>query len=409
MSAAPQRDVLITGIGLVSSLGDGLDSHRDALNTAGGPKPVVDREKCAPYPIHPLVEVDFDKQIPKRGDQRQMEPWQRIGTYAAGLALDDAGIKGKTEILSRTDMIVSAGGGERDTDVDSAILSDLLTTNNPGQLLNERLSNDLRPTLFLAQLPNLLAGNISIVHKVTGSSRTFMGEEAAGIDAVRTAHARVAARQSEICLVGGSYNAERLDMLLLFELGNYLWREDWLPVWDRLQDAGQGNAGMITGSMGAFLVLESPEHAEARGATPIAKIDAVLSDRCRREPGQATAAAQRQVDALRSKLAGGPTAILSGATGAQPAGAEEREFLTGLLAGDIDGSVRAVGSMIGHGLEAQFPALVAIAAMTVAERRLYPPVDGTGLETATNAPIDQVLVNMWGHWRGEGMALVSPV
>ena len=47
--------------------------------------------------------------------------------------------------------------------------------------------SDLRPTLFLAQLSNLLAGNISIVHGVTGSSRTFMGEEAAGVDAVRIA------------------------------------------------------------------------------------------------------------------------------------------------------------------------------------------------------------------------------
>ena len=47
--------------------------------------------------------------------------------------------------------------------------------------------NDLRPTLFLAQLSNLLAGNISIVHGVTGSSRTFMGEESAGVDAVRIA------------------------------------------------------------------------------------------------------------------------------------------------------------------------------------------------------------------------------
>jgi 3-oxoacyl-[acyl-carrier-protein] synthase II len=65
--------------------------------------------------------------------------------------------------------------------------------------------------------------------------------------------------------------------------------------------------------------------------------------------------------------------------------------------------------MIGHGLEAQFPALVAIAAMTAAQRQLYPPLDATGLETDTKAPIDQVLVNMWGHWRGEGMALVSPV
>ena len=56
-----------------------------------------------------------------------------------------------------------------------------------GPFLNERLMSDLRPTLFLAQLPNLLAGNISIVHGVVGSSRTFLGEESAGIDAVRIA------------------------------------------------------------------------------------------------------------------------------------------------------------------------------------------------------------------------------
>ena len=73
--------------------------------------------------VHPLAPISFDQQIPKKGDQRQMEAWQRIGTYAAGLALDSAGIKGNTEMLSRTDMIVAAGGGERDLAVDSAMLN----------------------------------------------------------------------------------------------------------------------------------------------------------------------------------------------------------------------------------------------------------------------------------------------
>ena len=49
-----------------------------------------------------------------------MEAWQRIGTYAAGLALDCAGVKGNKEILGRMDMIVAAGGGERDLAVDAA-------------------------------------------------------------------------------------------------------------------------------------------------------------------------------------------------------------------------------------------------------------------------------------------------
>ena len=84
--------------------------------------------------------------------------------------------------------------------------SAILNADGAGQFapgfLNERLMNDLRPTLFLAQLSNLLAGNIAIVHGVCGTSRTFMGEEAAGVDAARIALARIEAGQSDIALIG---------------------------------------------------------------------------------------------------------------------------------------------------------------------------------------------------------------
>ena len=173
MASGP-REVWITGIGIVSCLGEGADAHWQKLMAA---QPSADATTFAPFVVHPLAPINFDTQIPKKGDQRQMENWQRIGTYAAGLALDSAGVKGNTDILSRMDMIVAAGGGERDLTVDSNILTDIKHAANPAAFLNERLMSDLRPTLFLAQLSNLLAGNISIVHGVTGSSRTFMGEE----------------------------------------------------------------------------------------------------------------------------------------------------------------------------------------------------------------------------------------
>ncbi len=194
--------------------------------------------------MHPLAPINFDAQIPKKGDQRQMENWQRIGTYAAGLALDSAGVKGKTDILSHMDMIVAAGGGERDLTVDSNILSSIARAANPAAFLNERLMSDLRPTLFLAQLSNLLAGNISIVHGVTGSSRTFMGEESAGIDSVRIAHSRIGAGQSEIALVGGSHNGERPDMLMLYEFGGLALKNKFLPVWERGTEQWRLRAGL---------------------------------------------------------------------------------------------------------------------------------------------------------------------
>ena len=214
----------------------------------------------APYIVHPLAPLDFDKQIPKKGDQRQMEPWQRIGTYAAGLALDSAGVKGNAEMLARMDMIVAAGGGERDFAVDARSSPACRSAQNPAAFLNERLMSDLRPTLFLAQLSNLLAGNISIVHGVTGSSRTFMGEEAAGVDAVRIALARIAAGQSDIALVGGAHNGERPDMLMLYEFGGLNLKERFAPVWERAAASG----GMALGSLGAFLVIEARD--ACRGA-----------------------------------------------------------------------------------------------------------------------------------------------
>src|SRR5947207_9467177 len=271
------REAWITGIGIVSCLGEGADAHWQGLAER---RIKVDAETFAPYLVHPLAPLDLDKQIPKKGDQRQMEPWQRIGTYAAGLALADAGVKGNTELLSHMDMIVAAAGGERDVAVDGTILTNKGKAANPGAFLNERLMSDLRPTLFLAQLSNLLAGNISIVHGVTGSSRTFMGEEAAGIDAVRIAASRIAAGQSKLALVGGAHNAERKDLLLLYEFGGFVLKKEYRPVWSRRE-----NPGFAPASLGAFLVLEERGHAEARGAEPLARLSAVLSGRTSRDAG----------------------------------------------------------------------------------------------------------------------------
>src|SRR4030081_4118018 len=289
--SAGAKEVWITGIGIVSSLGEGLDAHWEALNAR---HINVDEKRFAPYIVHPLAPVSFDAQIPKKGDQRQMEAWQRIGTYAAGLALDSAGVKGNQEILGRMDMIIAAGGGERDVPVDLAILNGYVKGNSSPVFLNERLMNDLRPTLFLAQLSNLLAGNIAIVHGVSGSPRTFIGEEAASIDAARIALARIASGQSDIALVGAAHNGERTDLLILYEFCDFNLKDKFSPVWARTE-----NGGFALGSAGVFLVLESREHAEARGARPYAKLTKVVADLAqRKQPGAVT----KSLEALWPKL-----------------------------------------------------------------------------------------------------------
>jgi 3-oxoacyl-[acyl-carrier-protein] synthase II len=395
--ADAERETWITGIGMLSSLGEGPESHWRRLNEA---KPTADAAMFAPYLVHALAPVDFDKQIPKRGDQRQMEPWQRIGTYTAGLALDSAGAKGNAELLARMDMIVAAAGGERDVNADSAILSGLLEAKKPASFLNERLMSELRPTLFLAQLSNLLAGNISIVHGVTGSSRTFMGEEAAGVDAVRIALSRIQAGQSDIALVGGAHNGERKDTLMQYVFGGYILKERFRAVWERGPEGG-----FAMGSFGAFLVIEDRDSAKARGAAPFARLTTVLSDRSRREPGDVTAQLRRMWDALSSRIDRQHVAVISGATGAEPATGEERAF----HAAHPDIAVRAAASYVGLGPEPQFAMNIAIAALAVKHGKLFPPGDRSGVETAADRTVTQAVVTSVGHWRGEGMALVEAV
>jgi 3-oxoacyl-[acyl-carrier-protein] synthase II len=391
------REAWITGIGIVSCLGEGAEAHWQKLSEA---KPGADTATFAPFIVHPLAVINFDAQIAKKGDQRQMEPWQRIGTYAAGLALDSAGVKGKTDILSHMDMIVAAGGGERDLGVDATILSGMPRAQNPAAFLNEQLMGGLRPTLFLAQLSNLLAGNISIVHGVTGSSRTFMGEEPAGIDAVRVALSRIQAGQSDIALVGGAHNGERPDLFMLYEFGGLNLKDKFAPVWERGKPGG-----FALGSLGAFLVLETRAHAEARGAKPLARLSAVLSDRSKRGCGTINGGLSRLWDKIKDKVQVGHAAVLSGASGAEPATAEERAFLE--AHGDL--AVRATGSYLGHGLEPQFPMNIALAAVALGHGNLFPPCDSTGLERPMNGPLSQVVVTGVGHWRGEGLALVEKV
>ena len=392
------RSVWITGVGLLSCLGDSEDAHSLEL---GRHAPRLDMAAWAPYACYPFGTFAFDQQIPKKSDQRQMAQCQRIGTYAAGRALAAAGLKHQPELLAKIELIAATTGGERDLEIDSAILSGAPKAADLDGFINQTLTDGLRPTFFLGQLPNLLAGNIAIVHGVTGSARTFLGEESAGVDVVRTGMMQVASGQSDIALVGGACNGSRKDILLYIVAAGQALKADVASVLDRAAAGG----GVALGSIGAFLVLEGEDHARRRGAVPLARLAHVASE----VGGRGDAARAQSLAKIWSDIAPAlqreETAILSGATGAEPVTGIERDF----LAQHRDIPVRATGTHTGHGIQAQFPMNIAIAALLLKQRALSPACGPHETELAPGRPLTQVVVSGLGRKYGEGLALVEAV
>jgi len=98
-------------------------------------------------------------------------------------------------------------------------------------------------------------------------------------------------------------------------------------------------------------------------------------------------------------------AVISGATGAQPATNEERAWLETLPGV----RVRATGSLLGHGLEPQFAMNIALATVALGREKLFPPMDSSGIEREYEGALRGIAVTAVGHWRGEGMALIEAV
>jgi len=107
--------------------------------------------------------------------------------------------------------------------------------------------------------------------------------------------------------------------------------------------------------------------------------------------------------ALGGFLVGFDAAVISGASGIEPATAAERGALK-----EFGLPVRNTGTYIGHGVETQFLANLGIACAAIEHGKLFAPA-GSGDTGDSPSGLSQVIVTSVGNWRGEGLALVERI
>jgi 3-oxoacyl-[acyl-carrier-protein] synthase II len=98
-----------------------------------------------------------------------------------------------------------------------------------------------------------------------------------------------------------------------------------------------------------------------------------------------------------------PGLVMSGTTGFHDLAAREKAFFEAKLP---EAAIRGFGGLIGHSVEAQFTAGIALAAMALGAKKAVAPFD-PAQEKTMSKPAYSVLVTTIGHQRGEGIALLA--
>jgi hypothetical protein len=203
------RRIVITGYGLVSALGDFAQTWEGLLERRVAVQRSSHRHAGFPFArAYSLAQPATDQTFASRSDLRAMGPSMRQTVLAAGMAIEHAGLRQRAEIVAAAGVFLGARHDARDWQADAAIAQEIAALDAYEPRLNELLSRGLRPGLFLAQLPNLFAGNLCIVFQIRGTSVTFLGEQGAGASALK--HAAFLRRRR----VPGALRARRIRLLV---------------------------------------------------------------------------------------------------------------------------------------------------------------------------------------------------
>ena len=255
--------VVITGMGMVTALGNDVPSTWAGL-VAG--RPGIRRiEAFDPSRLTSQMagEVrDFDSsRVLDRKDQRRVDRYIQFGLVAAREAMDQAGLPDRLEgtTAERTGAILGTGLGGVGTLIDGIVTN---ATRGP-----DRIS----PFLVPMGIPNVGSGQVAINFGMTGPNYAAVSACATGGHAIGEASEIIRRGDADMMIAGGAeagiYEALVGGFCAMRALST---RNDDPAAASRPFDSGRD--GFVCGEGAGVVVLERLEHAESRGATPLAEL-----------------------------------------------------------------------------------------------------------------------------------------
>lgn len=260
--AAPRR-VVVTGMGMVTALGNDVPSTWEGL--VAGRSGIATITHFDPARVASTIagEVkDFDPSaVLDRKEMRRTDRYIQFGLYCARQAMDQAGLPGRLDddLAAHTGVILGSGLGGVSTLFDNVLV------------MAERGPDRISPFFVPMGIANVGAGQIAIMSGALGPNFATVSACATGGHALGEAWETIRRGDADVMLAGGVEAAIHEATVGGFASMKALsTRNDDPTAASRPFDKGRD--GFVIGEGGAVLVLEALEHAEARGATPLAEL-----------------------------------------------------------------------------------------------------------------------------------------
>lgn len=328
------KRVVITGVGMHSPLGDDPGHALDAV--------LAGRHGVVPMPEWTRIEglgtvvgapvPDFDERCIPRKTRRTMG---RVGMLAAAAALRavaQAGLSEQVLTSGRTAAVVGSTAGSSHAESEF------------WEQVNRGTSHGIRSTLFFQAMAHTCAANVALMLGIIGEVFATNSACASSNQAIGVGAERIRLGRADVVLAGGAEELHASGAIIFDALGAATHRTDPAQTPRPFQ---AGRDGIVVGEGAGILVLESLEHARARGARVLGEVlgfgttcDAVH---------MANAAPEGMIRAIERCLAdAGRTAddvdhVNAHATGTQAGDAAEAQALYHLF-----GSRPPVASLKGH-------------------------------------------------------------
>jgi 3-oxoacyl-[acyl-carrier-protein] synthase II len=251
-----RRKVVITGMGAVTPIGNNVAEFWEGLKAgkSGGGR-ITQMENLEGFTTTIAAEVkNFNPELfISKKEARKMDPFTQYGLAASIMAMQDSGLDLTKEDLERIGVIVSTGIGG------------LQIMESSQDIYRERGAGRLSPFVIPVMITNIVAGHVAIQYGLKGPNFCVTSACASATHSIGEALRIIQHGEADVMLAGGTEGAiTPLGVGGFCALRALTTRNDDPEHASRPFDLNRD--GFLIGEGAGVIVIESEEHAKARGA-----------------------------------------------------------------------------------------------------------------------------------------------